>query len=40
MEKANGLYKEGKTTEAQAMYDKISELNKVIQEKSGASLSI
>ena len=40
MEQANVLYKEGKTTEAQAMYDKISELNKQIQEKSSISLSV
>ena len=39
MEQANALYKEGKTTEAQAMYDKISEMNKQIQAKEGNSLS-
>ena len=40
MEQANVLYKDGKTAEAQAMYDKISELNKQIQEKSSTSLSV
>ena len=40
MEQANALYKEGKTVEAQAMYDKISELNKQIQENTSNSLSV
>ena len=40
MEQANALYKGGKTTEAQAMYDKISALNKEIQAKSNNSLSV
>ena len=40
MEQTNVLYKDGKTAEAQAMYDKISELNKQIQEKSSTSLSV
>ena len=40
MEQANALYKEGKTAEAQAMYDKISELNKQIQENTSNSLSV
>lgn len=40
MEQANALYKDGKTAEAQAMYDKISELNKQIQENTSNSLSV
>ena len=40
MEQANALYKVGKTVEAQAMYDKISELNKQIQENTSKSLSV
>ena len=40
MEQANALYKEGKTVEAQAMYDKISELNKQIQGNTSNSLSV
>ena len=40
MEQANTLYKDGKTDEAQAMYTKISELNKQIQEKTNNSLSV
>ena len=36
MEEANKLYKDGKTEEAQALYDQISELNKKFQE-SGVS---
>ena len=40
MADANELYTSGKVEEAQAMYDKISELNKQIQEKSSISLSV
>ena len=37
LEDATILYKEGKIEEAQAMYDKISELNKVLQKSIGVS---
>ena len=40
MEQANALYKEGKTTEAQALYDQISALNKQIQEEANKTLSV
>ena len=40
MNQANALYKEGKTTEAQALYDQISSMNKSIQDESSKSLSV
>ena len=40
MEQANALYKEGKTQEAQDLYDKISAMNKQIQEETNKSLSV
>ena len=38
MEKANNLYKEGKTAEAQAMYDQISSMNKALQEQNNSGV--
>lgn len=38
MEKANILYKEGKTAEAQAMYDQISSMNKALQEQNSSGI--
>ena len=40
MEQANALYKDGKTQEAQDLYDKISAMNKQIQEDANKSLSV
>ena len=40
MEQANALYKDGKTQEAQDLYDKISAMNKQIQEETNKSLSV
>jgi hypothetical protein len=40
MDQANALYKDGKTQEAQDLYDKISAMNKQIQEESSKSLSV
>ena len=40
MEQATALYKEGKTQEAQDLYDKISAMNKQIQEETNKSLSV
>ena len=40
MDQANALYKEGKTQEAQDLYDKISAMNKKIQEESSKSISV
>ncbi len=40
MEQANALYKDNKVEEAQALYTKISEMNKQIQEKANNSLSV
>ena len=38
LEKANELYKAGKTEEAQALYDEISNINKSLQEQSNNAL--
>ncbi len=35
MKKASSLYKEGKVSEAQAMYAEISELNKKLNQQQG-----
>ena len=40
MEQANILYKEGKTEEAQAIYDKVSEMNKGMQGNNSEGVAI
>lgn len=40
MEQANILYKEGKAEEAQAIYDKVSEMNKAMQENNSEGVAI
>ena len=40
MEQANTLYKEGKTEEAQAIYNKVSEINKGMQDGNSEGVAI